>query len=205
MAYKWETLDPNQAAPPSDPSGTFKISTAPDTDIWRPSPDKDVFNAPGLITRVRTGSFKSFSASVSADWKTLFDQGGILIAFPSKAGGTVKDVKRWVKAGVEVMNGAPKLGVVGTDSFSDWSLVPLVEDGPKASFKAVREGQSLWIYAVKNGEDVPLREITWAFIGDRDSDAEMWVGVYAAKPTSESHDSKQGLDVTFETLKLETV
>jgi regulation of enolase protein 1 (concanavalin A-like superfamily) len=161
------------------------------------------FNAPGIGARIPVSTFKSLSATVSGPWKTQFDQGGILIAFPKTPGADLHDAQ-WIKAGIEFFNGEPKLGVVGTDRFSDWSLCPMFEEGGKASFVAEKEADTIWIYAVFNGKREPLREIKWADLEGRARDAEIWVGVYGAKPTPEEGDEKAGIDVIFEGMRIET-
>jgi hypothetical protein len=49
-----------------------------------------------------------------------------------------------------------------------------------------------------------LREIKWAFLEDRESDAETWVGTYAAKPKPERDDVEAGIEVVFRDFRLET-
>jgi regulation of enolase protein 1 (concanavalin A-like superfamily) len=161
------------------------------------------FNAPGIGARIPVTTFKSLSATVSGPWKTQFDQGGILIAFPKSPGTDLHD-SQWIKAGIEFFNGEPKLGVVGTDRFSDWSLCPMFEAGDQASFVAEKEADTIWIYAVVKGKKEPLREVKWADLEGRAKNAEMWVGVYGAKPTPEVGDAEAKIDVKFEGLKIET-
>lgn len=77
----------------------------------------------------------------------------------------------------------------------------------KATFEAVKDGHSLWIYAVKNGEKQPLREVKWAFIDHLDNRMEhedMRVGVYAAKPTADDDDAEAKIVVDFEDLQVES-
>lgn len=77
-------------------------------------------------------------------------------------------------------------------------------DAVDATIEAVRVEQTLWVYLVLDGERRPLREIKWAFLEDRDVEAEMWVGIYAAKPTPESQDDlKTGIEVVFKDLTLD--
>jgi regulation of enolase protein 1 (concanavalin A-like superfamily) len=204
MSLNYETLNTPSSTLPSDPSKAFQIPTPPKTDIWRRITRGNMeFNAPGIGARIPVSTFKSLSATVSGPWKTQFDQGGILVAFPKTPGADLHD-SQWIKAGIEFFNGEPKLGVVGTDRFSDWSLCPMFEEGGKASFAAEKEADTIWIYAVVKGKREPLREIKWADLEGRAKDAEMWVGVYGAKPTPEEGDEKAGIDVTFEGLKIET-
>lgn len=79
----------------------------------------------------------------------------------------------------------------------------MFEAGGKASFVAEKEADTIWIYAVVKGKKEPLREVKWAALEGRAKDAEMWVGVYGAKPTPEESDAKAGIDVAFEGFKIE--
>jgi len=198
---KWETLNTPTSSNPTDTTKPFSIFTPAKTDIWRRTTSND-FNAPAIGTRLPLNSFKSLSATVSGPWKTLFDQGGILLAFPSTPGGALEN-SQWIKAGIEYFNDEPKIGVVGTDRFSDWSLCPMFEAGRKARLEAVVEDASVWVYAVMGGKREPLREVKWVFEG-KGEEAEVWIGVYGAKPTPDEGDEGKVLEVRFEDLKVET-
>ena len=68
-----------------------------------------------------------------------------------------------------------------------------------------RDGSEIWVYALDlqnpDAERYPLREVTWAFLEDRaDDDVELWVGVYAAKPTYSPAGQMQDLKVLFKDL-----
>lgn len=199
---KWYLVNSKGESSPASISSHFKIFTPPKTDIWRPSPSQDDFNAPFIYTSIKSSDFKQISVTVSADWKTLYDQGGLLITWPD-----VEKNKhnKWVKFGIEYFTGKPLVGVVGCDRFSDWSVCPLpISTATHATLEAERVGETLWIYLIFNGERRPLREIKWAFLEDRESEAEMWVGTYAAKPTPEKDDAEAGIEVIFRDFKLET-
>lgn len=188
---------------PATISSYFKVFTPPNTDIWRPSPTEDRFNAPFIYTSIKSSEFKKVSATVSCDWKTLFDQGGLLLVWPAAQ----QNQSKWVKFGIEYFTGKPLVGVVGCDRFSDWSVCPLpIATATHATFEAVREGTTLWIYLVFNEERRPLREIKWAFLEEREAEAEMWVAAYAAKPTVEEGDEtgEKGIEVVFRDFTLET-
>ncbi|KAL1589135.1 hypothetical protein WHR41_01977 [Cladosporium halotolerans] len=204
MSLHYEAINAPQSTVPSDTTQPFTIPTPPKTDIWRRTTRGDMeFNAPGVGARIPVSAFKSLAATVSGPWKTQFDQGGILIAFPPSPGADLHG-SQWIKAGIEFFNGEPKLGVVGTDRFSDWSLCPMFEEGGRASFVAEREGDTIWVYVFVKGKKEPLREVKWADLEGRAEGAEMWVGVYGAKPTPEEGDAKAGIDVAFESFKIET-
>ncbi|KAI0483971.1 hypothetical protein GGR56DRAFT_611716 [Xylariaceae sp. FL0804] len=194
---QWQTA--NGAVLPEDLTGQFSICAPPKTDIWRRSDTDDTFNAPYIYTSIAPASFKRMSVTLSGQWKTQFDQGGFVIAFPRQGAPW-----RWIKAGIEYFEGAPALGVVGTDRYSDWSLSPMAPGEQHATFEAVKDGSTLWVYALKDGKRQPLREVKWAFVDFEDGQGEMQVGVYAAKPTPDEGESKATIDVTFSGFELET-
>lgn len=207
MPLTFEPLNlPTTALPPHPTTQPFTIPVPPKTDIWRRPERGDMeFNAPGIGTRIPISTFQSLSATISGPWKTQFDQGGILMAFPPSPGADLHD-SQWIKAGVEFFDGEPRLGVVGTDRFSDWSLAPMAEGSAgKARFLAERQGGTVWVYVVVGGKKVPLREVKWADLEGRGEGAELWVGVYGAKPMPEEGDGEKGIEVLVEDLKIETI
>ncbi|TKA74213.1 hypothetical protein B0A55_06297 [Friedmanniomyces simplex] len=206
----------NGAILPQNTSTKFTITAPPKTDIWRPNstPSADVLNAPYLYTTLTPTTFTRLRAKVTVPWKTQFDQGGLLLAFPSPSPASSDGGEdghgqnwRWIKAGIEFFEGKPALGVVATDRFSDWSLAPMPGPSPaqqqSAEFEAVRDGTTLWVYVIVDGERRALREVKWAFVGVEEG-AEVRVGVYAAKPTPDEGDEEgRGIEVGFSGLVLE--
>lgn len=204
----WKTL--NNATVEYGSNGAISITTPPATDLWRPNATSkaDNFSAPYIYHSFKASQFTNISVTVSADWKTRYDQGGIAIIFPES-----KPYK-WIKTGIEFENSAPQLGTVATYAFSDWSLSPIVPKGATSSrFTFERSTTEAWVYSVEvegnasNGtetaERYPLREVTWAFLEERgEEDAEIWVGLYAAKPTYSEGDSAEGLTVEFSDLEI---
>lgn len=85
--------------------------------------------------------------TLSADFKTRYDQGGIAIFFPNKKDRKSKTgPESWLKTGIEFEKGAPQLGTVGNYKFSDWSLAPVVPEGAKeGSFKVERNGSKCYL------------------------------------------------------------
>ena len=160
------------SVPKEDPTQeSFTITAPPKTDIWRRSDTDDVFNAPTIFQLIPASSFKSISVTVYAPWHTQYDQGGLIIAFPSsntprpQKEGDIKRAEdedeenpvrpsKWIKAGIEFFELSAVLGIVGTDRFSDWSLAPMSQEfHQKARFKIERKEKTLWIYACQDGEE----------------------------------------------------
>jgi uncharacterized protein len=205
--------------PSTSPSPTnlhdFIITSPPNTDIWRKpgSPSTaDVFTAPVFYTALPYDKFRKARVSVSADWKTMYDQGGLVVALPPSS---ANKQRRWIKTGVEFEDGVPQLSTVVADKWADWSLAPLPHGTRCVTMEIEREktvqedgetlGSSLKIFLVEGLSRRVIREITWVFLEENAGD--IWVGVYAAKPIVEAGEGneKAGLDVHFDGLTVEAV
>ncbi|KAF2216955.1 hypothetical protein CERZMDRAFT_119692 [Cercospora zeae-maydis SCOH1-5] len=212
----WNRLNNPQIKHTSSPTASqksFTITTPPGTDIWRPAPGSaaDNFTAPYVYRVCKSSAFVRAAVTVSADWQTRYDQGGLAIVFPSsgKKGAAAVKGSKWLKTGIEVEKGKPQLGTVATYAFSDWSLSPVVPavkglGTVEARFEVERNGTDLWVYNVVKNDRYPLREVPWAFLEERGKkNAEIWVGVYAAKPIFTAGKPDKKLTVEFKNLRIE--
>lgn len=108
---------------------------------------------------------------------------------------------KWIKAGMEKVEGQTRVSVVVKDNWADWSLSPLLKaDSPVTRIQLeVESDGALWAYII--GDDsakIPIREITWW--GALDSNATVEIGPASAKPSEEGGD----LVVKFDDFALET-
>ncbi|KAJ6113815.1 hypothetical protein N7523_007132 [Penicillium sp. IBT 18751x] len=171
----------------------FTITTQPSTDVWSKPPNTHSFTAPILYQRVPLQSFKRARVAFGAQWKHLYDQGGLILVLHNKDGS-----RKWVKAGIELTHGKPHLSAVAKDTWSDWSLLPVPSGGGAATLEMAREpDDSLWIYLVEGVQKSPIREVTWIF--QEENVEECWVGIYAARPGTEGDE----LEVNFGHLMIE--
>lgn len=205
----WRWRNYGSAKPVSPVHRDVTIEVPPDTDIWRPTKAKDNFTAPFLYTTVPTNKFRSVQVTVTGPWKTLYDQGGLVIAYPSRHGKPARSIK----AGIEFTEGSPALGVVGTDILSDWSLSPITEKyagNAKATILIERDGTDAWVYVLegsgKTKKRRQLRQVTWAFNADDEQGLadEIYVGIYGAKPTRDQADPRYKIPVSFSVFALNT-
>lgn len=126
-----------------------------------------------------------------ADWKTLFDQGGLCLILPDPAkerqgeeGEEGKDARgrdrergrRWIKTGVEFFKGAAHVSAVACDRWADWSLHDPPLTNGKVTMEIEREvvnngekrTSTLWIYIVEERggsreKRRAVREVSWVF------------------------------------------
>ncbi|EED21945.1 conserved hypothetical protein [Talaromyces stipitatus ATCC 10500] len=175
----------------------YSIKASPSTDVWAKPPATHRFNAPILYKTIPLKSFKRVRVSIVAEWKVLYDQGGLIIVINN---GKTDEQRQWIKCGIEFTNSKPHISVVAKDRWADWSLVPVPSGGQAVTIELVREeDNTLWVYLVEGISRVPLREVTWAF--EQEETAECWVGSYAARPSSATTDD---LVVDFRHLVVET-
>lgn len=179
---------------PSELPTDFTISAKAETDLWEKPPSTHSFNCPILYQSIQLSSFKKARVAVSADWKDLYDQGGLCIII-NKTDGS----RKWVKTGIEYVEDAAHISTVATDRWSDMSLRPMPSLGGTGATIEMCKGKdgSLWVYLVEGVKRSPLRDVTWFFEGDDAEDC--WVGVYAAKPSGSGD-----LEVAFSHLVIET-
>ena len=166
---------PGNGSPPPE----FTLKASPNTDIWAKPPSTNSFTAPILYQNVPLQSFKRARVAFNAAWQQQYDQGGLVIVLHTADG-----QHKWVKTGIELTHGKPHLSVVAKDRWADWSLLPVPSGGSAATLELVREADdSLWIYRMDGVQKAPIREVTWVF--HEANVQECWVGVYAARPSTE--------------------
>ena len=206
------------AATPPPTNEPFIITAPPNTDIWRKPPNLDVFTAPILYRTLPLAKFGRVRVTVSAGWKTLYDQGGLFFARPQGDGSLTK---KWIKAGIEFFDGRACASVVAAEKWADWSLAPIESESVTLEFArepplvasegtGTKKVPSLWVYLVEGeeGRRRPIREVKWPFVRDDGGvvvgeEEECWVGVYAAKPTASQANPSEGLEVRFSGLTIE--
>lgn len=173
----------NYNHPIPDVQKPFSIICPTNTDIYDTPPDTHRFNAPIVFTKTTVEAFKSVAITISADWQQKYDQGGLVVIIRNKDG-----TKKWIKTGIEFLEGVPWISVVTKDRWADWSLRPLPKSGAKSGrIQIESEGNNLWVYVIdEDGKKLPTREVTWW--GEFDPSVELEVGIAAAKPSTEGGD-----------------
>ncbi|TVY80750.1 Uncharacterized protein LSUE1_G004164 [Lachnellula suecica] len=180
----------------SSTSTAFQLTAESSTDIWlKPvSSPANKFNAPMLYKTVSSSSFRRARVTVSANWNTLYDQGGLILVFP-QADGTQK----WVKTGIEFFMDEVYVGTAVADRGADWSLSQVGIRNNEVTLEFKSQEGSLWIYVIDGEKEIPIREVTWALsLGD---DLGMWVGIYCCRPSV----SEEQLVVDFRGFELDIV
>ncbi|KAJ5754616.1 hypothetical protein N7533_004159 [Penicillium manginii] len=175
---------------------TFTVTAQPSTDAWSNPPNTERFNAPILHRDMPLLAFQRVQVTIHANLTQKYDQGGLIMVVKGEDGS-----RKWVKAGLELVNDAVHLSTVSKDRGSDWCFQAVPPGCKSVTLEMIREkGDTLWIYLLDGTRRIPQREITWIFQGKETE--ECLVGVYAARPSKESGDD---LDVQFEGLTIDTI
>ena len=68
--------------PLPDPApSSYNLTTQAGTDIWRKPPAHVAFNAPISYRELPLGKLKVAKVTVKAEWKTLYEQGGLILVW----------------------------------------------------------------------------------------------------------------------------
>jgi hypothetical protein len=100
----------------------FTLNAQPHTDVWRKPPSTDVLNALILYRRISLSSFRRARVTITADWKTVYDQGGIILVALQPDGS-----EKWVKTGIEFYGKRAKCQHCGCRSMGGLVPAPTVE------------------------------------------------------------------------------
>ncbi|OKI08322.1 hypothetical protein A6A06_34230 [Streptomyces sp. CB02923] len=175
---QWLNPPPQAVREPGAPAGgPLVVTAAAGSDFWRRTGYgfvRDTGHA--LLTAFPADS--AVEVSFIAAFDELYDQAGAMVRV---------DARTWVKAGVEMSDGAPQLGAVVTREWSDWSLAPVPAwAGREVTVRVSRSGDALTVRARREQE--PWRMLRLAPL---DPDAKAFAGPFCCSPR------RAGLKVRF--------
>lgn len=111
----------NEPAEWSGENGTLELVTDKATDFWRKTFYGFTRDSGHAFLEPVAGDF-SASATVTADYETLYDQAGLILRI---------DETHWIKTGIEFTDGLMHFSTVVTRDVSDWSVIPLPDADPQ--------------------------------------------------------------------------
>lgn len=113
--------------------GRMTVKTARATDFWQETFYGFRRDSGHFLHKTVTGNFTA-SVKVTGRFETLYDQVGLMLR---------SDATHWVKAGVELTDGALYLSTVVTNGFSDWSITPCVPGTEEVHIRLTRHDESI--------------------------------------------------------------
>lgn len=168
----------------SNDGSTLLVTTDEKTDFWTKTwYGFERFSGHFFGTDV-SGDF-TFQVKINASFEALYDQAGIMF---------MADDQHWLKAGVELNDGAPAIGSVLTLGYSDWATGIFPASGDVFWMRLTRTGESLRLQYSVDGNTWPLLRLAhFPEFG------KCTVGVMCCTP------ERGGLQVKFEDLLLTPV
>ena len=187
------------------------IRAPPGTNFWRQPPNTDIQNAPTRLIPIPIDKFHSARVTVSANWSTPYDQGGLILFIID--GNTTS----WVKTGFELKEKLTGMAVFSVP-WSDVGTVPLENVKDKMTIQVERQVEkgkkldSLRVYIVdETGKKGFRRNTSWFTHNvpgpdqkiskdtSTSDNRQLLVGIFAARPTiPEGEGREHGHVVTFE-------
>ena len=154
---------------------TLLMDVTPQSDYWRISHyGFTVDDAPFLYT-LRGGEFE-VKVKVSGEYKTRFDQAGLMIRI---------DHENYLKTGIEYVDGKYNLSAVVTHHTSDWSVVQLDKPVPFVWIKAVRRLDAVEVFYSFDDKEYVMMRNCWM-----QDNTPVMVGLMAASPDGDGFKAK---------------
>jgi regulation of enolase protein 1 (concanavalin A-like superfamily) len=194
----------------------FSIAAAPNTDVYASPKHGYRFNSPTIYHKISPATFHKARLTITLHWTLQYDQGGLILVQPvrdtDKPDGKSASKKaghpRWVKAGIEVKDGAANISVVARETWADWSLTPTrsdhhgggqAENISMATIEFEKSGNSLKVNVHEGLTRRMVRQVQWVFDG---AEEDIWVGVYSARPDPLKEADGKELEVHFSNFEI---
>ncbi|MCK5401965.1 MAG: DUF1349 domain-containing protein [Flavobacteriaceae bacterium] len=157
------------------------MQVTPQSDYWRKTHYGFTVDDGPFFYCNRGGEFE-VSVKVSGDYKTRFDQMGLMLRI---------DEKNWIKTGIEYVDGVFNLSTVITNEFSSWSIIPLKGKPKTIWIKVIRKIDAVKIFYSLDG--IKYQMCNLAYFPENKS---AMVGMMAASPDG------KGFKAIFENFKI---
>lgn len=156
-------------------SGTLTMQVTPHTDYWRISHYGFTVDDAPFYYAEYGGEFEA-KVKVSGDYKTRFDQAGMMLRV---------DHENYIKAGIEFVDGKYNISTVVTHHTSDWSVIALDKPVDYIWIKAVRRLDAIEIFYSFDDNTYTMMRNAWM-----PDNTPIKVGMMAASPDGEGFNAK---------------
>jgi regulation of enolase protein 1 (concanavalin A-like superfamily) len=163
-------------------NGLLALTAEPKTDFWRKTHYGFIRDSGHFFFEEVTGDFE-IETRFQGDYHDLYDQAGLMIR---------ADETTWLKTGIEFVHGVQHLSVVVTRDFSDWSVVPLLNNLPEVRLRVKRSGGSVVIDYTMDDEHWIMLRTAYLSAAPR-----LEAGVMAAAPDGSGFEARfRGIRIT---------
>jgi regulation of enolase protein 1 (concanavalin A-like superfamily) len=160
----------------------LKVNVDPGTDFWRVTGYGYIRDSGHVYGDVLAGDL-DVAVRVRGNWATQYDQAGVMLR---------ADERTWLKTGVEVFEGRPRLSTVLTLGMSSWTVANLPGDTDDIALRVSRRGDAVEIrYSTGDDGSPDLAALVYL-----PPDTELLAGVMCAAPEG------SGFSVSFRELRI---
>ncbi|KAF3890835.1 DUF1349 domain-containing protein [Tolypothrix bouteillei VB521301] len=167
-----------------DENGTVSVTSGAKTDFWRVTHYGFIRDSGNFYYQEVTGDF-CISVKITGLYQVLYDQAGIMVRLNEKT---------WIKTGIEFVNGVQQVSAVVTRDYSDWSVVPLLQNPPSLWLRLYRRRGTVEVQYSFDGQNYTMLRL--AYLTEVET---LQVGLMCASP------EREGFQVTFEDFTIETL
>lgn len=154
---------------------SLSMFVTPKSDYWRISHYGFTVDDAPFYYATYGGEFEA-KVKVSGDYKTRFDQAGLMLRI---------DHENYIKTGIEFVDGKFNLSTVVTHHTSDWSVIVLEKAVPYIWIKAVRRLDAVEIFYSFDDKEYTLMRNAWL-----KDNIPVQVGLMAACPDGDGFKAK---------------
>ena len=139
----------------------------PKSDFWRETLHEFTADDGPFYYADRGGEFEAL-LKITGEYKSRYDQMGLMVRI---------DEKRWIKTGIEYVDGIYNYSTVVTDDKSSWSVIKLAERPKSVWIKAIRRLDSVEIFYSLDGKEYTMSNLSYL-----EGNVPVQVGMMAASP-----------------------
>lgn len=165
----------------SDRNGLIKVTTGAKTDFWRKTHYQFIRDDGHFYYQQVAGNFTA-EVKITGSYQELYDQAGLMLR---------QDENTWIKCGIEFVDGVQQASVVVTREYSDWSVVPLLQNPVSIWLRLQRNSETVEIHYSLDGESYTLLRL--AYFPEVET---AQIGLMCASPQG------NGFSVDFEQFKI---
>jgi regulation of enolase protein 1 (concanavalin A-like superfamily) len=125
------------------------VTPQAETDFWRETFYGFVHDNGHFFHREVRGDFTA-EVTLAGGYESLYDQSGLMVR---------GDERRWIKAGLELTDGAVHMSTVLTRDFSDWAVLPLPSFDGRLQLRLTRHGDAIRVEFARPGDDWQLQRL----------------------------------------------
>ncbi|MGL5939390.1 MAG: DUF1349 domain-containing protein [Waterburya sp.] len=160
---------------------TIEVTSTQDTDFWRTTHYGFIRDSGHFYYQQVSGDFVA-EVKVSGQYQDLYDQAGLMVRL---------NEANWLKCGIELVEGIQQVSAVVTRDYSDWSIVPMLNNPVAIWIKIIRKGSAIEVHYSLDGKNYTMLRMAYLTLVEV-----LDVGIMCASPQG------QGFLTTFEQYEL---